>query len=158
MKHLFVTIALIVVIFNFDDVAKAAKPRGSYTFPSDKSLGKYANWPLRVKNIVNNAKNISVTYLLPNNVTGHKTIEVTMKGTKQAGAFFKISGLKGEGTCTESKKHITCLVKFKGLGINSKDVSKFLTKKFSDMTERTSRLKIAKAYSSEPIGVLMIEK
>ena len=125
-----------------------------YTVPVAESLAQYAVFPLADSKVVNDGTTLTVTYSLPQELTG-TPMSVTLSGPV---AGTTLSGPNADATCGKTDSLVSCKISYTGILINPNAVKQYLTAKYSDSQELGFRLQVAAIFANEPVGIVSFSR
>jgi hypothetical protein len=133
---------------------------GTYSVPVQHELSAYAEWKLKDIKWFRNNKNISAQYQLTELLLDEGSQEIKLTGKiDEKSAFFSMNGPTANASCTELKPdQFICLVHFQREKLKFRNDKVFFTKTFKDANEAQKRFEVAQLFSTDPIGILRIEK
>lgn len=129
----------------------------SYQVPVAEELKSFADFKITGKTTINAQGLRVIDYKLPEELTGsgYGSIVLTEKRVHSLDTIFK--GDLGKALCKEEQGELNCHVEYEDLNIDMTAVESFINTKFQDPTERMNRLEVAKIFSGEPVGILLIK-
>lgn len=161
---IFSIVTLLVGTFSAQAATSAYSPSadfvGTYSVPVQHELSAYAEWKLKDLKWFRNNKNISAQYQLTELLLDEGSQEMKLTGKiDEKSAFFTMTGPTAHASCTELKAdQFICLVHFQKEKLKFKTDKVFFTKTFKDANEAQKRFEVAQLFSTDPIGILRIEK
>jgi len=125
-----------------------------YTVPVAENLAQYAVFPLADSKIVNDGTTLTVTYSLPQELTG-TPMSVTLTGPV---AGTTLSGPNADATCGKTDSLVSCKISYTGITINANAVKQYLTAKYTDSQELGFRQQVAAIFENEPVGIVSFSR
>lgn len=133
---------------------------GTYSVPTDKDLSPFSIRKLPFVKWIRNNNSVQAIYTLPEELAEGTTQKFTMTGQIQKNnPFVKMVGDGVQGQCLISEEtKFVCLVSFDKKKVKFQNDLAYFKERFKDLVEAQKSYEVAKVFSSEPIGILKIQK
>ncbi|MBY0516365.1 MAG: hypothetical protein K2P81_05625 [Bacteriovoracaceae bacterium] len=150
MKFLILTLFLSCSAF--------AQSYGTYHVPVPAELNQFASFEVIDANIQIVNDKINVSYRLPTELVGPIENTVTLSGTIKQRKILKLRGPNSRATCVNTETQLECKVTYPDLIIDNASVEEYLKQTIQDPAELKARLEVATTFSTEPVGIVTLNK
>jgi hypothetical protein len=142
------------IILTISTILPVSAMAARYSVPVSKDLEKFATFEVASPEISDNGNAIKVVYHLPAELVGpdFKGIEMQMENYHED--KFKLSSPQGKANCVRSDVNTQCALRMKNLGADFSAAKTFILSKNIPNLEKQGQLKVLRAFSGDPVGIL----
>lgn len=126
-----------------------------YWVPVDKSLARYAAFPIANMEISKENGVLKIEYTVPFELTG-KINEIEFEGPLVNSGTVELKSSHGEMSCPDVDQLQNCQIKYENLKFDFQALTGHLASISKTKEELASRIKVAEVFSTEPIGFFSI--
>lgn len=149
LKRILAAVALLLT-------TEAIAFEGSYSAPVPDELKPHATTPVSdIRWATGDNNRMILSFTVPSDLTGSEVMSLEFREVgRPAAGFIDLSGPQGRATCISSQAQVICVLKYSRVNPNLQDVEAHLTAKYSDLSIRESKIRVAHRFAIEPAGLL----
>lgn len=151
--------APLMIFLSWISLSSAETPRpplATYQVPVPEYLASFSTYDLPNFQVEKIRGILKLSYPLPSALVGEYPTKTEIEGPYRARGPFTLQGKDTFAECSETPDWLECRVVYPGLMVHPRSVEQAVQEQFATPAERQARLRVARLFSGDPVGIIRI--